>query len=210
MSQIMRYADGTIAPDIETLTGNSGGPVGPTGNNINLLGGNHITATGNPGTSTITFDLDADIAEQYDADSGSAIPALGILNILGGTGITTSASGDTVTIDGTEFPWTEITVTGPTALAVNNGYVTNNVALVQVTLPAIAAFGDIIRVEGKGAGLFEIAVAAGQSIRIGNATTTVTTGTLTATDAGDGVGLLCITANTVWMVTEGTGTINWT
>ena len=40
-----------------TLTSNSGGPVPPIANNINLLGGNNITGTGNPGTATITFDL---------------------------------------------------------------------------------------------------------------------------------------------------------
>jgi hypothetical protein len=41
---------------VETLTGNSGGVVGPTGNNINVVG-DGITATvvGNPGTSTLTI-----------------------------------------------------------------------------------------------------------------------------------------------------------
>ena len=49
---------------IETLTGNSGGPVPPTANNIFVLGGessvnntNGITVIGNPGTSTETVTL---------------------------------------------------------------------------------------------------------------------------------------------------------
>jgi hypothetical protein len=49
---------------IQTLTGNSGGPVAPTANNINVVGGssivndaNGITVIGNPGTSTETFTL---------------------------------------------------------------------------------------------------------------------------------------------------------
>lgn len=48
---------GTILPDVETLTGNSGGAVGPTGGNINTLGTGSITIAGNPGTSTLTTQL---------------------------------------------------------------------------------------------------------------------------------------------------------
>jgi hypothetical protein len=40
---------------VETLTGNTGGPVGPTLNNINVLGSGPITVSGNPGTSTLTI-----------------------------------------------------------------------------------------------------------------------------------------------------------
>jgi len=36
------------------LTGNSGGAVGPTAGNINVLGGTGINIVGNPGTSTLT------------------------------------------------------------------------------------------------------------------------------------------------------------
>lgn len=44
---------------IGTLTGDSGGSVGPDGaNNVNLLTGTGITSTGDPGTNTITFSLD--------------------------------------------------------------------------------------------------------------------------------------------------------
>ena len=79
MSQSGSYFDGTILPDVETLTGDAGGAVGPTGGNINVLGGSHITTTGNPGTSTLTIDLDTDIADTYTTDSGNAIPAAGVL-----------------------------------------------------------------------------------------------------------------------------------
>ena len=39
---------------VETLTGDSGGAVGPTSNNINIVGGTGISVVGNPGTSTLT------------------------------------------------------------------------------------------------------------------------------------------------------------
>jgi hypothetical protein len=42
---------------VETLTGNSGGAVPPTGNNINTVGTGSITIIGNPGTSTLTTQL---------------------------------------------------------------------------------------------------------------------------------------------------------
>jgi hypothetical protein len=59
MSQSGSFTSSIFPPGVvvETLTGNSGGAVGPTLNNINLLGGNNITAAGNPGTSTITFSV---------------------------------------------------------------------------------------------------------------------------------------------------------
>jgi hypothetical protein len=40
---------------VETLTGNSGGAVPPTLNNINIVGSGGVTVTGNPGTSTLTI-----------------------------------------------------------------------------------------------------------------------------------------------------------
>lgn len=40
---------------LETLTGNSGGPVGPTGNNINVVGAGSVSVAGNPGLSTLTI-----------------------------------------------------------------------------------------------------------------------------------------------------------
>lgn len=40
---------------VETLTGNTGGAVGPTGNNINIVGTGGISVAGNPGTSTLTI-----------------------------------------------------------------------------------------------------------------------------------------------------------
>ncbi len=58
MSQSGRYftssGPGAI---VQTLTSNIGGPVPPTGGNINVIGGANITGTGNPGTSTITFNV---------------------------------------------------------------------------------------------------------------------------------------------------------
>lgn len=46
----------TAGGDIETLTGDSGGAVGPDGAfNVNILGGAGISIAGTPGTNTITI-----------------------------------------------------------------------------------------------------------------------------------------------------------
>ena len=61
MSQIQKIWDGTVSPDVETLTGDSGGAVGPNGSfNIDLLGGDGISTLGNPGANSITFSQTAD------------------------------------------------------------------------------------------------------------------------------------------------------
>lgn len=68
---------------ILTLTGDVGGAVGPDGaNNVNILGSADIIVTGNPGTNTLAIDSAGFLANQFDTDSGTAVPVGGILEIL--------------------------------------------------------------------------------------------------------------------------------
>lgn len=109
------------------------------------------------------------------------------------------------------FNWNLITVVGPTAMSVQNGYVTNNVAQVGLDLPASSVFGDIIRIAGLGAGGWIINQAAGQSIIVGTDTSTVgVAGSVQATDPNDVVELLCVVANTTWLALGGIGTLTVT
>jgi len=62
MSQAGVLSDkSTSAADIEVLTGNSGGQVGPTlvsgKYNVNILGSGSVSVVGNPGTSTLTISV---------------------------------------------------------------------------------------------------------------------------------------------------------
>jgi hypothetical protein len=84
---------------VQTLTGNSGGAVSPTGGNINVIGSGDVTVTGNPGTSTLTISFAGAVADSFPTDSGTAIPSAGALTIAGGNNIATSGVGSTVTID---------------------------------------------------------------------------------------------------------------
>ena len=85
----------------ETLTGDDLVPVTADANdNINVFGvPGRISTTGNPGTNTITWDIGTQIADTYTADTLSATPVAHNLNVLGGLGIDTSGSGNTITID---------------------------------------------------------------------------------------------------------------
>jgi len=84
---------------ISTLTGNAGGPVGPTGGNIDIVGTDLIDVIGNPGTSTLTISINDEVATDYDTDAGTAVPAGGILAITGGPGINTAGATNVVTIN---------------------------------------------------------------------------------------------------------------
>jgi hypothetical protein len=87
---------------LSDLSGNSGGDVGPTAGNINLVGSGLITVVGNPGTSTLTIVPSGAIASSFDTDppTGTATPSFGLLTFEGTNGVVCSASGSTITIDG--------------------------------------------------------------------------------------------------------------
>lgn len=134
--------------------------------------------------------------------------------ISGGTNVTITGNGTTASPyvisasgGGSGFTWNEIT-TASTGLAINNGYVMNNASRVIGTLPATAAFGSEIKISGKGAGGWQIAQNAGQTIHFdGNNTTTGTAGFLSSQSTFDCVSLLVITANTDFLVTTSIGNI---
>lgn len=98
MSQQGRLID--VETNLETLTGNSGGAVGPDGaGNIDVIGSAPIDVTGNPGTNTLTIGTDGTLATDYVTDAGTANPAADVINVLGGTNMNTAGAGATVTIN---------------------------------------------------------------------------------------------------------------
>ena len=103
--------------------------------------------------------------------------------------------------------WNTVAGTSQSA-AVNNGYIANNASLVTITLPASSSVGDMIEIAGKGAGGWTIAQNSGQVIHMdGVDSTTGTGGSLASTVRYDAVRLLCITANTDWLVLSGIGNL---
>lgn len=140
--------------------------------------------------------------------STGADPAFGTLTSSDGSiTFTTGAGSLSLQTAGGGTAWTEVTGT-TVSLAVNNGYAMNNAALITATLPATAAFGSIIRIVGKGAGGWKIAQNAGQTINFGNlSTTTGTGGYLASTLQYDCIEMVCITADTSFVVRSSIGNI---
>lgn len=128
-------------------------------------------------------------------------------NVVAGTGVT--KTNNTLVVTGAGIGWTVVTGTTQAA-AVNQGYFANNALLVTVTLPATASVGATVRVAGMGNGGWAVAQNAGQSIRMGNVTTTTGVGgSLASTDIGDAVEIVCRVANTEWMVLSMVGNVTW-
>ena len=102
MSQFQKLQDGTILPDIETLTGDAGGAVGPDGAfNIDTLGGIGLTVTGNPGANSLTMEVDAQENIVYVAKHGAdANSGLNIENakLTIQSAITAADAGDTILV----------------------------------------------------------------------------------------------------------------
>jgi hypothetical protein len=70
-------------------------------NEINVIGdGVFIVTVGNPGTNTLTIEPTGAITQLYTENTGTATPMAGNLNVFGTNGITTSGSGNTITING--------------------------------------------------------------------------------------------------------------
>ena len=86
------------------------------------------------------------------------------------------------------------------ACAVNNGYIALNVAQTVFSLPATAAVGSVIAVQGHGAGGWIINASSGQTIAGGSEVST--SGGSVASQAGiDNIYLLCVVADTEWRAT---------
>jgi hypothetical protein len=122
MSQAGQFQFAPFAPSVDTLTGNTGGAVPPTGGNINVVGTGSVSVAGNPGTSTLTISNSGAVAISFAGDSGTATPAAGVLTLHGANNITTSAAGSTVTFN----------VTGTTNHAVQVGNASGSLTSLSV------------------------------------------------------------------------------
>jgi hypothetical protein len=81
---------GPGASDVDTLTGDSGGAISPSGGNITLAGGSNITSSGSG--STITFALDNSINVSSDITTGEL--DVDNININGNTISSTDTNGN--------------------------------------------------------------------------------------------------------------------
>lgn len=136
--------------ELETLTGDSGGAVPPTANNINILGGTGTGVVGNPGTSTLTISVDGNVPLAFSTDAGTAVPASNTLAIDGAHGINTSGSGDTVTvaINNAITLGDLANITGSPAITLTTGDATLSSGNINLTDTNTAATSGIIKFGG--------------------------------------------------------------
>ena len=90
--------------------------------------------------------------------------------------------------------WSTLVLGQP--LVIDNGYFMDNPAPAVYTLPLVAPVGGLIQIINVSASTFTIAQNAGQSIRIGNAISTVgVAGNIQSLTPGDAIILVCYVAN---------------
>ena len=145
----------SLAQDITTITGNSGGAVSPTAGNINIVGSGDIVVTGDPGTHTLTITGSGIVASSFPTDSGTATPSSGVLDIFGTANqIATSGSGHQVTLALTS----SVTISGTmTAGTLATSAATANLQLNGTTITASGSNANVdvdITTKGSGALVF--------------------------------------------------------
>jgi len=138
--------------------------------------------------------------------STGATPTAATLTAGTALSITNGAASITATVTGGGLGWSEITGTSQT-MAINNSYIANNAGLVTLTIPATLAIGDTFSVVGKGAGGWLVQANAGQTIYMGNQTSSVA-GSISSSNRRNCVLFSCITANTEVEVRSSIGNIN--
>lgn len=135
--------------------------------------------------------------------STGATPVAATITGTAGVSVTNGAGSITISGSGSGIGWNNVTGTSA-SMAADSGYVANNAGLVTLTLPATAAFGTALSVVGLGAGGWTIAQNVGQSIIIGNVTSTVGVGgSVASSNQYDSLNLICVVANTTWAATGG-------
>lgn len=130
-------------------------------------------------------------------DTGTATPIANNIQIAGGSGVTTSATGAVLTIHSVIF-----TDTTAATLAVDNGY--NATAGGTYSLPATAAQGELIIIFCDTAGAVVVDAPALNFIKIGSATSS-SGGTATSTAQSDSLTLRYRLSTLTWEAVSVTG-----
>lgn len=112
------------------------------GNIIKILGGTNATTSATSNEVTVNASMDFS-GLSFSTNSGTANPTAGVIQIVGGTGITVTGTGNTVTVGetGSHFTYTPIDATDSPYDATDDEYISvdTSTGAVTVRLPDVAA-----------------------------------------------------------------------
>jgi hypothetical protein len=140
-----------------------------------------------------------DVPIDFVTDAGTAIASLNVINIFGGTNITTSATGNTITINATStgFNWNSVTSVSPLnpiQIVAENGYICDGSSLVTFLLPLAPLIGDTFIIISN-TSRFQINENGSQVIAIGTASSTAGSGNAASNSTGDEVEFVYVGGN---------------
>ena len=144
--------------------------------------------------------------------STAADPAFGTLTTSTGVAFTTGAASLAINVKSGGFAVTAVAGASQ-ALASQGTFIANDTAQTTFTLPATSAVGDIINVIGSAlnTGGWKITYSTGQIIWGPAGSSTITTGNAaTGSAAAQTASLVCVVANTTWVIFANSGTITLT
>ncbi len=138
--------------------------------------------------------------------SAATVDLLYIVTDPGGTpasnAVTYGNLASQLVIDGYSQKWSE--ATADLTMSINNAYTTNQGSLLTYTLPVTCPVGATFEIAGKSVSGWLIAQQSGQTIYgLATPTTTGATGSLASFTQYDTVKLVCITADTDFVVLSG-------
>ncbi len=173
-------------PEIPTQFDADTGMAIPIANILNISGNaaQGVSTSGSGNTITIT------VANATTSSKGVAEFNPAQFSVTAGV-----VSSTTSTIE----EWTDISASQ--TMAVNNGYICESGGVLSLLLPPVSSVGDLLEVTLDGSAGFTITQGAGQSIRLGNdASTAGVGGSISSTQQGDSLRMVCSIANLKWNV----------
>lgn len=211
-SKVVPLYGGAQVPNPSNITSGSGAPsanmreasVGDI--YVDITAGTAYMCVANTGalngvTWAVLGGAAADVNTLSGDSGGNISPVAGNIALAGGTGVSTVGTAGTITFNvvGGGLK-TVVDATGPTnSPAVNTRIVPNTAGLLTINLPAVAAVGDLLQVTGLGAGGWILDAAAGDVIHTSGGDTS-SGGTLASTNRYDAVRVVCVVANSEWVV----------